>query len=100
MDHLTGIVYKESPQYYSYYVGYRTLQNLNTTSTIDKASPIRMVEKDTSYTFDDYASLLDVSWVRAGTLEVTVLPFPFKILNEYMKTTLPELQKQNEVEEE
>ena len=100
MDHLTGIVYKESPQYYSYYVGYRTLQNLNTTSTIDKASPIRMVEKDTSYTFDDYASLLDVSWVRAGTLEATVLPFPFKILNEYMKTALPELQKQNEVEEE
>lgn len=100
MDHLTGIVYKESPKFYSYYVGYRTLQNLNNTSTIDKASPIRMVEKDDSYTFDDYASLLDVSWVRAGTLEATVLPFPFKILNEYMKTALPELQKQNVVEEE
>ena len=52
---------------------------------LDRSVIFRSVENDGSYTFDEFAKLLDVCWVRAGGKEPTVLPYPFKYLNEYQK---------------
>ena len=85
MDHLTGISYRESPHGYDYYVGYRALASIHESVALDRSVLFRTVENDGSYTFDEFAKLLDVCWVRAGGQEPTVLPYPFKYLSEYKK---------------
>lgn len=85
MDHLTGISYRESTQGYDYYVGYRAITTIPKSVVLDRSVLFRSVENDGSYTFDEFAKLLDVCWVRAGGHEPTVLPYPFKYLNEYQK---------------
>ena len=68
----------------SYYVGLRKIGKAKD-ATVRVGVPVRLVEMDGSFTFDEYASLLDVLWVRRGTEAPTVLPYPFKILRKFMK---------------
>ena len=85
MDRLTGISYRESSNGFDYYVGFRKINTIPNAKVLDRSILFRSVENDGSYTFDEFARLLDVCWVRAGGLEPTVLPYPFKYLNEYKK---------------
>lgn len=85
IDKTFGICYKEMENFCEYYVGLRKVGSVSG-ATIRCGVPIRLVETDESFTFSNFAPLLDVVWVRRGTEEPTVLPFPFKILREYMKS--------------
>ena len=85
IDRLTGIQYREKNKDIEYYVGLRKMSSFGKVKTYRTGFPIRIIEKDSSFTFDEYASMLDVFWVRRGTKEPTVLPYPFKMLREYIK---------------
>ena len=82
---MTGICFKKKEDSFEYYVGLRKVSDAGKAKTIRCGLPIRIVENDGSFTFEEYANLLDVLWVRRGTKTPTVLPYPFKILNEYIK---------------
>lgn len=85
IDKMTGICYRDNEDSIEYYVGLRKVSAAGKAKTIRGGLPIRMVENDGSFTFDEFAGLLDVLWVRRGTMTPTVLPYPFKILKEYIK---------------
>ena len=84
IDKTYGISYKMDKDLCSYYVGLRKIGKAKD-AAVRVGVPVRLVEMDGSFTFDEYASLLDVLWVRRGTEAPTVLPYPFKILREFMK---------------
>ena len=85
IDKLTGICYKNEESFTEYYVGLRKVGAAGKTKAIRCGLPVRIIENDNSFTFEEFARMLDVVWVRQGTMTSTVLPYPFKILNEYIK---------------
>ena len=85
IDKTYGICYKMDKDLCSYYVGLRRIGDVSE-KTVRVGVPIRMVETDDSFSFDTFAALLDVLWVRRGTRAPTVLPYPFKILREFIKS--------------
>lgn len=86
IDLLTGIRYSKEPERIFYYAGLRKVGSLGNVPVRTVGTPIRMIETHPSYTFADYANMLDVCWVRTGSKEPTVLPYPFKILNEFIQS--------------
>lgn len=85
MMNQVGIAYKVQDEFIEYFAGMRGLTNLGDNATQERATIFRRLETDGSLDFEAYAKMLDVSWVRAGVMDATVLPFPFKLLNEYIK---------------
>ena len=86
IDLLTGIRYSKEPERIFYYAGLRKVGSLGNVPVRTVGTPIRMIETHPSYIFADYANMLDVCWVRTGSKEPTVLPYPFKILNEFIQS--------------
>ena len=93
IDLLTGIRYSKEAERIFYYAGLRKVGSLGNVPVRTVGTPIRMIETHSSYTFADYANMLDVCWVRTGSKEPTVLPYPFKILNEFIKSEDNRLRK-------
>ena len=54
-------------------------------TTIAKAAHVRKIlpYKGTSLFFQDYLETMNVTFIRNG--QITVMPFPFKYLREYIK---------------
>ena len=99
IDLLTGIRYSKEPERIFYYAGLRKVGSLGNVPVRTVGTPIRMIETHSSYTFTDYANMLDVCWVRTGSKEPTVLPYPFKILNEFIQSEDNRLRKMKDLSE-
>lgn len=95
IDHLTGIHYADNDDEIEYYVGLRKVSSFGTGKTYHCGFPIRIVENDGSFSFPEFAKMLDIIWVRRGSEEPTVLPYPFKILREYIKSEDNKLRGKN-----